>query len=391
MKRFLRLSNKSRRNVIGILSGTSIDAVDIVLTRMQGSGKNTKIKVLDFQSDPINKKTRNYILNCSNNDSKIEDICLVNSIIGNLFADSVLKIIKKNKLRNKDIDLIGSHGQTIFHLPGKIRFNNHKFSSTLQTGDPSIIAVKTGIITAGDFRSSDVAAGGEGAPLVPYLDYILFSHPKKNRLLLNIGGISNITYLKKNCKKKEVIAFDCGPGNMLIDSLSKIFFNKNFDKNGSIAKKGRINDELFNYLKKNDKFYRRKYPKSTGREYYGDAYIKMILSFKDIKPSDIIRTVTEFTSFCIYHNYRTFIGDKSPDELIVSGGGSNNPVIIESLKEYFKGTEVKGLNDSGINSSNKEAVLFAFLANELVNGNKTNIKTVTGASEEVYLGKICLA
>jgi anhydro-N-acetylmuramic acid kinase len=392
MKKIFRVVSKSQRNVIGILSGTSIDAVDVVLTRIKGSGKSTKITIIDFQSNPISRKTKELILKCSDvKRSRVDEICSLNPVIGNLFANAILKIIKKNNLRNKDIDLIGSHGQTIYHIPKNRSSHKRSLPSTMQSGDPSVIAYKTGILTVGDFRSSDIAAGGDGAPLVPYLDFALFSHQSKNRLLVNIGGISNITFLKKNSKKENVIAFDCGPGNMLIDSLMKNLFGKKFDRNGMIAKKGEVIDKLFSFLKSFDTYYKKEIPKSTGREYYGEKYISSILKFKKHKPEDIIRTVTEFTSFCIYYNYKKFITDKFPDEVLVSGGGCKNFVLMNSLKKYFKNSDVKILNESGITAENKEAVLFAFLANELFNDVKTNIKFVTGAAEETYLGKICIA
>jgi anhydro-N-acetylmuramic acid kinase len=218
MKKFLTILNKNERLVIGVLSGTSVDAIDVVLVRISGSGINTQVRVLDFNSYPISKKLKQFILKCSESESShVEDICRLNFIIGKLFASSIKKLIIRNKLLTQDIDLIGSHGQTIYHYPFNQKLFSFNSKSSLQVGDPSVIANQTGIITIGDFRSADISVNGDGAPLVPYLDYILFSHKTKNRVFVNSGGISNITFLKKSCGQNEVVAFDTGPGNMIID------------------------------------------------------------------------------------------------------------------------------------------------------------------------------
>lgn len=389
MKKFVRLFSKRDKTVIGVLSGTSVDAVDVVLVKIHDSGIKTKIKVIDFISRSVTKELKDFIIKCSSvSGSNAEEICKLNFITGHLFADSIKKIIKKNNLYPKDIDLIGSHGQTIYHFPFNKKQFNITSKSTLQVGDPSVIANQTGITTVGDFRSADVAVGGEGAPLIPYLDYILFNHKTKNRVFLNIGGISNVTYLKKSCKQNEVIAFDTGPGNMIIDSLMEKFYGKKFDKNGRIASTGKFNRDLFNYICSKDKFHKRKPPKSTGREYYNSGFINDIISkFKTVDSKDIISTFTNFTAYAVYYGLKDF----PVDELIVSGGGAKNASLVNDLKEYFKDVKIKIINDSGINADNKEAVLFAVLANELVSGNKANLTSVTGSKRNVFLGKICLA
>jgi len=389
MKKFLSLYRKKSRIVIGILSGTSVDAVDLVLVKINGSGKSTSVKVIDSESYMINKKLKDFILKVSSNkEIKTEVICSLNFMLGNLFAESVNKFIIRNKLSSENIDLIGSHGQTIYHIPKNKKFFGFDTKSTMQIGDPSVICVKTGITTVGDFRVADVAAGGDGAPLVPYLDYILFSDNKKNRAFINIGGIANATYLKKSGVQNETIAFDTGPGNMLIDALTMKFFNKKYDKDGLISSKGKVDFKLFKFLSSHDKFYKKKFPKSTGREYYGEDFVNAILNFsKKIKPEDVIRTVTDFTAFTIYFNLRKF----ELDEIIISGGGARNISLMHYLKNYFGNIGVKEINEKGINADNKEAVLFAVLANELISGNKTNMTSVTGSSKNVYLGKICIA
>ena len=389
MNTFLSLLNKKDRTIIGVLSGTSVDAVDVVLVSIKGNGLNTKIKVIDFESYRINPELKKFILKCSSvQSSNVEDICKLNFMIGNLFADSIKKLIFRNKLLTKDIDLIGTHGQTIYHFPFNQKLFSYNSKSTLQVGDPSVIANLTGITTVGDFRNADVSVKGDGAPLVPYLDYILFRHKTKNRAFINIGGISNITYLKKSCKQNEVIAFDTGPGNMLMDYLTKKYFNKKYDKGGNIALKGEVNENLFRQICANDKFYKRKPPKSTGREYYSESFTESILDkFRKLDPKDVLATFTKFTAYTIFHNLRNY----DTDELIISGGGAKNNALLNFIKEYFKKSAVNVIDESGINPDNKEAVLFAVLANELVSGNKTNLPSVTGSSKNVFLGKICIA
>lgn len=387
----LRIYDKKSRIVIGLLSGTSIDGIDAVLTKISGNGKSTNVKILDFITLPIPQIVKSAILKNSNNKTaKIEELCRLNVIIGALFADAVLRLLKKNKMHSSQIDLIGSHGQTILHLPERKKYLGYKVKSTLQIGDPAIIANLTGISTVGDFRIADCAVGGDGAPLVPFMDYILFSHKSRNRALVNIGGIANITFLRKNSNKDNVMAFDTGPGNMVIDGLMKKFFGEDFDRNGRTSRKGKVDDRLFRYIN-GDSFYTVRPPKSTGREHYGINYQKMLLKkAKELNKFDIIRTVTEFTAYSIWQNYIMFAPFRI-NELVVSGGGAENPVIMNSLKRYFSGVKVRKMDDLGITTQNKEAVLFAILANECISGNPANMKSVTGSTRDVVLGKICLA
>lgn len=391
MNKFLSLLKKNEKTVAGVLSGTSVDGVDVVLVKIRGSGMNTKLNVIDFESYPINKKLKDFILKCSSvKESNAEEICKLNFLLGGLFASSVKKIISKNNFKSNEIDLIGSHGQTIYHSPLNEKLFGFNSKSTLQVGELSVIANQTGITTIGDFRTADISAGGEGAPLVPYLDYIMFSDKKKSRAFVNIGGISNVTYLRKSCSQNQVIAFDTGPGNIILDYLMKKFYGKKYDTNGKVAAAGKVNEKLFENICSSDKFYKKKPPKSTGREYYNNYFADNILKkFKRLNHKDILATFTKFTAFTIYFGLRKF--NFKIDELIVSGGGAKNFTLMNYLKEYFKDAEVKEINENGINYDNKEAVLFAVLANEIACGNKANMTAVTGSKKNVYLGKICLA
>lgn len=387
MKKYIDLINKEKKLIIGALSGTSVDAVDVVLAEIKGNGESTEISILNFDSFPIPRDIKDFVLeNSDNNTASLRNISQLNFLLGNLFADKILDFLKNNDLNAKDIDLIGSHGQTVHHIPKPEDLFGYNIKSTLQISDPSVIANKTGIITIGDFRTADMALGGQGAPLVPYLDYILFKSSEKKRLLINIGGISNVTFIPKD---GEPTAFDTGPGNMVIDRLMKEFFDKPFDDNGSIAASGKVNEKLFENLKRFDNYYNAEPPKSTGREFYGESFVEYIISVAhDVSNEDIIRTVTDYTAFTIHYNVDKFVKVK-PDEILVSGGGANNKFLMGVLKEYF-GVEVKPLEENGITPDNKEAVLFAFLANETINGNPSNVPGISGAERPAVLGKICL-
>lgn len=373
---------------LGLLSGTSVDGIDAVLLRIKGSGVNTILKILDFKTYPIDAKLRQLIFkNSSIKNSNVFEICGLNASLGKEFASAALKICKRNNIKSDEVSLIGSHGQTIHHIPNRKYFG---IKSSLQIGDPSVIANLTGITTVGDFRTADCAVGGDGAPLVPFLDYILFKDKSLNRALLNIGGISNITVLPAACNTDNLIAFDTGPGNMLIDQMMKIFYNKAFDRNGAIASSGKLNNKLFTWLIK-DKVFRKQPPKSTGREHYGHDFIRDIKKItKGISKQDIICTITGFTAYSIRYNYDKFIRSKTKiDELVVSGGGAENIFLMELIKLFFRGVTVRKISDFGLTSENKEAVLFAVLANECICGNPANLPVVTGSKRQVILGKIC--
>ncbi len=376
------------------MSGTSLDGVDAVLCEISGSGTSTKINQKNFITFPFPEGMKKIALeNSSPGKGNVTDICKLNFLVPLVYVDAIKKLCKKTKVKLKDVDLIGSHGQTIHHLPNIENYFGYEFGSTLQIADPSVIAKLTGILTVGDFRTGDVALGGQGAPLVPYFDYILFHSKKRNRALLNIGGISNFTILNKNRKAKDVIAFDTGPGNMMIDILTKKFSNQDFDKDGKIASSGKVNEKLFNSLIEKDNYIDKQPPKSTGREYYGEEFLSSLQNkFKNISHHDWIATITRFTAYAVYRNYELFVKNETEiDELFVSGGGARNKFLIRRLKEYFgKNVLIKNVENLGISSDAKEAICFAVLANETVSGNPSNIPRVTGASRETILGKICL-
>ena len=392
MNELSRLQAKKRKLVIGLISGTSVDGIDAVLIRLSGSGIRTKFKQLAFSTHPYPHGVRRLILkNSVTSSSSVEEICRLNFFLGELFAEAAAKVAKVAGYRLSDVDLIGSHGQTIHHLPQPEKLGGRVIRGTLQIGDPSVIAKQTGIPTVGDFRVADVALGGEGAPLVPYLDFLLFHSPKKSRGLLNIGGIANITILPKKCTHDEVKAFDTGPGNMVIDALMKKFYGKRYDEGGKVALQGKVSRSLIRKLGEHP-FLKRKPPKSTGREEFGDQFLAHLLELgSSMGKANFLATATDFTVYCVYENYRRFIAKETTlNELIVSGGGVHNAALMGALRRYFGLVPVKKIDEYGVSGDAKEALCFALLANETISGNPGNIPAVTGARKATVLGKICL-
>lgn len=393
MKKLFELSNKDVKYVVGLMSGTSLDGVDVALVEIKNNWIETRINLLGFIEYPFPDGLKSLVLrNSVKETSNVEDISQLNFLIPQIYAEAIETLCNEINFDKGKIDLIGSHGQTIHHLPSPSEFFDHQVSSTLQIGDPSVLAKLTGKITVGDFRPSDIALGGQGAPLVPYFDFLLFHSNEKNRGLLNIGGISNITVLNKDKGQNNTFAFDTGPGNMMIDILMRRFYDKEFDENGAIACSGKLNEDLLIALITKDNFIEAEPPKSTGRENYGMEFLLPLFEeFKDISSEDWLHTVTKFTAYSIYRNYEKFIEQETVlDELFISGGGAKNKFLYESISKYFEKTEVKIIDEIGVSSDAKEAICFAVLANETISGNPSNIPRTTGASKPTILGKICL-
>ncbi|HEX2867208.1 MAG TPA: anhydro-N-acetylmuramic acid kinase [Ignavibacteriales bacterium] len=394
MQNLIELSKKEKKLAVGLMSGTSLDGVDAVLVEITGNGTKTKLRQIDFLSYPFPEGLKGLILkNSARETSNVEDICRLNFLIPMIYSDAINALCNKNSFPVANLDLIGSHGQTIHHLPEKHKMFGYEVRSTLQIGDPAALAKLTGVITVGDFRPGDIALDGQGAPLVPYFDYLMLFSDSKNRALLNVGGISNFTILKKGAKPLEVRAFDTGPGNMMIDTLSKRFLGKEYDEDGKTALKGKVNRELLEALKEKDTFIEKTPPKSTGRELYGEAFLKELLEkYSGVSHEDWLSTITNFTAYAIFRNYEKFISEKIKiDELIISGGGARNLALVKFLKDYFtEHVALRNIEELGISSDAKEAICFAVLANETVSGNPSNLPGVTGAKRETILGKICL-
>ncbi|MGB2869121.1 MAG: anhydro-N-acetylmuramic acid kinase [Bacteroidota bacterium] len=386
------LQKKKSKIVIGLMSGTSVDGIDAAVVELRENGTSTRLKQIAFQTFAYPKGYRELVLmNSLPGAGSVEMVCRLNILAAQFFADAVKRVTRHAGLSLSQIDLIGSHGQTIHHLPAPRKMFGKKVRSTLQIGDPSTIAALTGIPTVGDFRMADLAVGGQGAPLVPYFDFLLLRSKSKNRLVLNLGGIANFTVLPANCRAEDVLAFDTGPANMVIDALMMRYFRKPFDRNGAIASQGKILPKLLRWMTGHG-YLKQRPPKSTGREVFGEMFIREILKrSRGERREDVIATATEFTAASVYDQYKRFVRRRHQvDEVIVSGGGVHNRFVTRSLARLFAPARILKAEDFGYSSDAKEALLFAILANETISGNPSNIPGATGARKSVILGKICL-
>ncbi len=373
------------------MSGTSLDGIDAVLLRLRGAGASTKFKQLAFHHQRFPRGLRGLLLKSSTpHSSSVDEIARLNVLLAHLYGDAARTVSKKAGLPLSRVDLIGSHGQTIQHLPNSTRMFGKSISATLQIGDPSALAALTGVVTVGDFRPADMAVGGQGAPLVPYFDWLAFRSKGENRILLNIGGIANITVLPSNCSPDEVTAFDTGPGNMVIDALMRRFYNRAYDRNGTTASSGMVIHELFDWMKRHA-YLKQKPPKSTGREMFGTKFVEALLEqARGYDRKDIIATASEFTAYAVYEGVKKFALKKhQAGQLIVSGGGARNNYLMAALRRYFAPAKVHSIDRFGVSSEAKEAICFAILANECIAGNPANMPSVTGAKKKIILGKIC--
>lgn len=381
--RILRLRKKKKRIAIGLMSGTSGDGVDLALIEISGRDLSTKIKLLAFNTYPYPTSLRKRILGL--NSAKGEEICEMNFILGELFASRVLKFLHQLGYQAKQIDFLGSHGHTVCHIsqvPPKI-------NSTMQIGEGAVIAERTGILTVCDFRPGDIAAGGLGAPLVPLVDYILFHKKRKVRAFINIGGIANVTVVPE--KLEKVVAFDTGPGNMVIDALVSIYTKekKKFDRQGKIAAQGKIQEALLRKMRQHP-YFGLEPPKSTGREIFGKPFLKeFIKASRKVSFPDLIATATYLTAISIFDAFNNYIFPKFRiDEVFISGGGMHNNTLLSFMKELFQPIPVKTLNVLGIDGDAKEALAFALLADAMLQGIPGNAPGATGAAKSAILGKI---
>jgi anhydro-N-acetylmuramic acid kinase len=349
--------------VAGIMSGTSLDGITVAAVDLKG--RNWQL--LEFFTVPYPKALRERLLAVSNAEAHTGEIARLNFELGEQYARAVGRL-------KATPALIGCHGQTVFHGQG----------CTLQLGEAQVLAERTGIPVVSNFRPRDIAAGGQGAPLVPFVDYLLFRHPRKSRVLLNIGGIANVTLLPANARPEDVVAFDTGPGNMVLDQLAWVLTKgrQSFDRGGRLAAKGQAIPQLLQALLR-DKYYRRRPPKSCGREQYGREFVANLLATQ-LDLHDLIATATLLTAVTIYEA----IADFAPAELIASGGGTHNPRIMNHLRGLMPRTLVQTSDDYGLPAESKEAVAFAILARETWLRRPGNLPSATGASHPVILGQI---
>lgn len=364
-------TKKTARYVVGLMSGTSVDGIDAALVRLTGSGRQTHAELLRFTTLPWPEPLRVRILALSQGKGNAEEVNRLNVEVAEHFAEAA-----KQVAGSTPIDAVASHGQTISHI---------RSIATLQIGNPAVLANRIGAMVVSDFRSADVALDGQGAPLVPYADWCLLTHLTKSRAIQNIGGIGNVTYLPSDAAPEQVIGFDTGPGNMLIDlAASQLTEGElTFDKDGKLAAQGSIDFDLQERLLAHS-FLKLPPPKSAGREEFGREYFEELSLSLSV---DTLATLTEFTAISIADAYQRYL-PAMPEEVIVGGGGARNPFLMQRLAARMPGVEVRTHEDVGMNGDAKEALAFALLANETLLGNPASLPSVTGARKAALLGSV---
>jgi anhydro-N-acetylmuramic acid kinase len=385
--------------VIGLMSGTSVDGIDAAVVRLEGNPPSLMWEVLGHSHRSFTPELRAEIFACFQPDSSsVDRLCRLNFSLGRALGAAALEAAQTSGLSMAEIDLIGSHGQTLWHEPpagGETHVpeaQRRGMGATLQLGEPGVIAEMTGVPVVSNFRTRDMAAGGQGAPLVPLADWLLLSHPTKIRAAQNIGGIANVTYLPSTTDSKNgVIAFDTGPGNMLIDEAARLATDGawNYDHNGVLAAQGNVNESLLvDWLA--EPFFQQKPPRTTGRELFGtqraDEYWSQATRRK-LSPNDIVATLTSLTVRSMEHAYRIFL-PAFPDEVIVSGGGARNPTLMAMIAERLSPARLTTSEEYGLGIEAKEAVAFAVLAYETWHKRPGNIPAATGAFRAVVLGSV---
>ncbi|HEX3531161.1 MAG TPA: anhydro-N-acetylmuramic acid kinase [Thermoanaerobaculia bacterium] len=400
--RLLQIVNKPARLVIGLMSGTSVDGIDAVLVRIEGHGAAAKAEQIAFHSYPFPPDLRAKVFRLFDpREARVDSICQLDFLLGEVFAAAVDRLLKDCGRVRDEVDLVASAGQTIWHDPRPVveepgvDWIDHPLitRSTFAIGQSAVIAERTGITTIGDLRVRDVAAGGHGAPLVAYADWVLLRDAALGRCVQNIGGIGNVTYLPPGATPGDVIAFDTGPGNMVIDALVDLATDgaETYDQDGKIAAQGQVAPRvLAAWL--GDRYFRRPPPKTTGREHFGVQFARRLMNdARALSFEDLVATATALTAASIARAYRDFIRPLGPiDQVIVGGGGKRNPTLMAMLRERLPGgLSLLSHEDFGIDSDAKEAIALAIIANDAVAGFETNISGATGGRPTV-LGKISL-
>lgn len=390
-KSIIELYRQKRVRVAGMMSGTSADGIDIAIVDMTARSQ----KLIAFGMVRYPAKLRKAIFELFDpSRGNTETISYYNFLLGDCFGKALIQFCRKISIPLSSIDLIGSHGQTIYHNPQGTRFAGRHIRSTLQIAEPSVIAEQTGITTVADFRPGDIACGGQGAPLVPFADFMLFNHKQRCRILQNIGGIANLTYLPADGKPDDIIAFDTGPGNMIIDGLVTLITKgkKTYDRDGLSAAKGTVCDDLLKKMLKHP-YFRKHPPKTCGREEFGMNYCRDLYQrarADNVSNHDMLMTATAFTAMTIAGAYQRFL-PSLPDEVILCGGGCHNKTLVNILHQLLGNIKIVTTSAFGIDSDAKEAVSFAILAWSTIKGIPNNIPSATGAGKPAILGKIVCA
>ncbi len=368
-----------------------MDGVDAALVRLSGPASRPRVRLLAFLTIPYAPELRRRLLEvAAGQATSAGELSQLNFLLGDLFADAALRVCRRGRVSPQTLSVIGSHGQTIYHQGLPSRLSGRPISSTLQIAEPSAIAERTGVPVVADFRTADIAAGGEGAPLVPMVDYLVLRHPRLGTVALNIGGIANLTVIPAHARPRDVFGFDTGPGNMVIDSLMQRFTRgrKNYDAGGRWAARGKVIEPLLAEPLRLP-FFRRRPPKSAGREQFGSTFAKRYFLRRRARFHDLLRTATELTARSIADALTRFVFPRvKVHRLIVSGGGAHNRLLMGRLSELLPKLSVQLSDEYGLPADAKEAIAFAVLADRTRHGLAGNLPSVTGARRAVLLGKV---
>lgn len=386
------IAHKKEKRILGLMSGTSLDGLDMALCHITGNGPDTHIDVEHFTTisypDEVQARLRSVF---SVPKVDLEQICILNSWLGNYWSEVILETLKSWDIAPESVDCIASPGQTVYHAPLAKHGDPGMPDSTLQIGDGDHIAVSTGILTISDFRQKHTAAGGQGAPMAIYEDFLLFKSNSENRFMLNIGGIANFTFLPAGGGKEQVVCTDTGPGNTLIDNAVRNFFiGRPYDENGQIAASGTVQAQLLKHLMSHP-FFNMEIPATTGPEMFSFDWVRQVLEendWEEIRSQDLVATLTRFTAESIAQSIKKIRVEDSPSVVYVSGGGANNATLMQWISDLLPGYGVKNFEILGMNPDAKEAVLFALLANETLSGTGLPVMGRDGKMKEVSFGKI---
>jgi anhydro-N-acetylmuramic acid kinase len=382
--------------VAGIMSGTSADGINVAIARLDDHGFETKLELVAHREFPFPANVRKFILSVMNAEAKIADLARLNILLGELYAEAFEKTATEAQA---GVSLIGCHGQTIYHQGEKKNFLGRQIAATWQIGEGAILAARTGIPVVSDFRQADMAAGGKGAPLVPFLDYMLYRDPQRGRIVQNIGGIANLTAIPAGTgagggtRPERVIAFDTGPGNMVIDGVMERLYHKPFDQDGKIAAKGKVKEAVIKKIVRGS-YFRTKPPKTAGREEFGREFVEQFLrACGKIDREDVVATATALTAHSIVNAIREFLPgslgeERSFNDMIISGGGSRNCTLVRMITELLPYISVRTSDAYGVPAEAKEAVAFAVLAYQTWHKSPSSIPSATGADYPAVLGKI---
>jgi anhydro-N-acetylmuramic acid kinase len=379
--------------VAGVMSGTSADGIDVALVRIASMRGRTTLTLLAHEGFRYPAALRNAVLTAMNAKStSTAELARLNWRLGTAYAEAVKATLDRHKV---NLDLIGCHGQTVYHQARAASYAGKNFACTWQVGEASLIAAEIGVPVISNFRPADMAAGGQGAPLVPMLDYVLFADAKRGRVLQNIGGIANLTAMPATCNADELIAFDTGPGNMVMDALTQKLFNKPYDRNGSIAARGQVLDRVVEQMLRNS-YFAMKPPRTAGREEFGREYaMKFLAACRRVsrKPEDALAIATALTAESIARSFKRFVASKmrgKPVDYIVSGGGARNATLMRMLTERLEplGCKVAAIESFGLPAEAKEAAAFGLLAWLTWHQLPGNVPAATGAKRPAILGQI---